>query len=118
MIRALITSVILTGIAAQLGAPLQEAAGYIFVIVFAMWFAWPALRRLRRSRRRRAAPRSPAPRPAAQIQPPTLTQINHYHFYGQMPTVRPVVDPSQLAIPQYSEQQIAHNEIFVQFRDQ
>lgn len=120
MIRALITAIILTGVAAHFGAPLEAAAGYIFVTVFAVWFAWPALRRLRR-RRQRTAPRSPAARPPAHVQTPSLTQINHYHFYGSLPAMRqahPVVDPSQLAIPQYGEQQIAHNKIFDQFRDQ
>lgn len=121
MIRALITAALLTGIAVHFGAPPEAAAGYIFVTVFALWFAWPALRRHRRRRRRPASPRSsPAARPTAQVQVPSLTQINHYHFYGSLPAARqqyPVVDPSQLAIPQYSEQQIAHNKIF-EFRDQ
>lgn len=120
MIRALIISVILTGIAAHFGAPVDAAAGYIFVTVFTLWFAWPALRRIRRRRRRRPSRRStPVSRPVQTPVPPSLTQINNYHFYGYLPNVNqsPVVDPSQLAIPQYSDQQIAHNEIFNQFRD-
>ncbi|MEY8019125.1 hypothetical protein [Mycobacterium servetii] len=106
MLRTLIIAAVFTAIAIHLGAPLDIAAAWIFVGTFTARFTTPLIRRIIRRRRRR--------RPIAQRPAPTmLTQINHYHYYA--PTAPPVahtVTPGQRALPEFSEQQIAHNRIF------
>jgi len=107
MLRTLIIAAIFTAIAVHLGAPLDIAAAWIFVGTFTVRFTTPLLRRIIRRQRRRRRPVAQHPAPT------TLTQINHYHYYA--PASHPidhVVTPGQRALPEYSDQQIAHNRIY------
>lgn len=132
MIRALISALILTGIAAHFGMPADEAAGYSIVGCLAVWFLWPALRtiarlltRLARRGRRLWRTRRPNPtrRPATTAArttaastaapAPGLTQINHhYHFYGATPQMSRVINPDQLALPRQTVGQVMHNKFY------
>ena len=88
MIRALITAALLTG-----------AAMHFFNADLVS----------RRGGRRRPPSRTPKA-PA-----PHLTQVNHYHFYGQVPTAPAAIprpDYSRPALPLRTEGQKAHDEVY------
>ena len=115
MIRALITAALLTGAAMHFfNADPYVAFGYSLVLSVTLWFFWPLLRRIlrlvsRRGRRRRPPSRTPKA-PA-----PHLTQVNHYHFYGQVPTAPAAIprpDYSRPALPLRTEGQKAHDEVY------
>lgn len=116
MLRTLIAAAILTAIAVRLGASFDNTAAYIFVGALTLWFTWPVLRRIThatgRIRRRHRNRRRPAPRPATTAPAQTLTQINHYHFYGNTKPQPSAVNPTQRSLPRYGDQQIAHNIVY------
>lgn len=125
MIRTLVTGVLITAALIHfVDTPPETAVGYAITICAAAWLFWPLLRRVNRLRRhltrRRRRHTRPATRraPLQTVSPPTtLTQINHYHYYGHAGPPAAAPNPNQLAIPQYSDQQIAHNAIFDTFDD-
>lgn len=116
MLRTLIVIALLAGGAMHLlGVPPDLAAGYLIVAIPTIWLIWPILRRLARlARRSRRRQHSHQHTPAGQqpARPATLTQINHYHYYGHTmpPTWTP--DPTQLALPEQGQQQAQHNRIY------
>lgn len=114
MIRALITAALMTGAAAHFfHADPYTAFGYSLVLSITLWFFWPLLRRILRlaTRRRSRSTPNPARRTAA----PQLTQVNHYHFYGQAPrppATMPRPDYSRPALPLRTDGQKAHDAIY------
>ncbi|AGB27288.1 hypothetical protein Mycsm_07194 (plasmid) [Mycobacterium sp. JS623] len=117
MIRALIAAALMTGAAVQLlHADPYNAGLYSVVLSLGLWFFWPLLRRImrlaahRRGRRRHQPTRTPKTTTAT----PALTQVNHYHFYGQtplVPNVMPRPDYSRPALPRRTMGQQASDEI-------
>jgi ABC-type nickel/cobalt efflux system permease component RcnA len=106
--RTLITAALLTAAATQLlGFSPDIALAYALVLTTTLWYLWPLLRLAARTLRRpHRHPATPAPRT------PHLTQINHHHHYGQLPASQPQPNHTFLALPQRSEQQIAHDAIY------
>lgn len=117
MIRALIAAALMTGAAVQIAhADPYNAALYSVVLCLGLWFLWPLLRRITRfvARHRGRGRRQPARTPKATTATPPLTQVNHYHFYGQtplVPNVMPRPDYSRPALPRRTTGQQASDEI-------
>lgn len=115
MIRALVTAVLLAGATTQLRVPSVDplvAAGYVLVGTMALWLFWPLLRRVGPATRRRKGGGRRRP-PSTAPTGPHLTQVNHYHFYGQTPAAaaaRP--DLSQPALQRRTRGQQAHDAIY------
>ena len=120
MLRALIAAALLTAAAIHFGVPPDTAVGYALAACSAIWFVWPLLRGITRLARRARRRRQHAVTPQTPTRAPALTQINHYHYYSHtMPPAAPGPrpDPTQLARPRHSRQQIAHNQIYDTFDD-
>lgn len=115
MIRTLIIAALLTGATTHfLHIDPYEALGYSLVLTVTLWFFWPLLRRIARlALRQRHRRRTPAR--GQKTASPQLTQVNHYHFYGQVPAAaQPMSRPdySRQALPVRTEGQKAHDAIY------
>ncbi len=115
MIRTLIIAALLTVAAMHFGVSADIAFGYGLALCFTLWFVCPLLHRLarlmRRARRTLARHR---PAPVTPRDPPALTQINHYHYYGHTPPPPAPAwsGPTLPTLPRRAHQQVLHDAIY------